>query len=100
MTVSNTPSNLLARYRVLFSGDVQGVGFRYTTLQLARRYPTITGYVRNLPSGQVSLVVEGKKTDIHQFLNDIQNRFQGYITETETVPEPVTGEFSTFQINR
>ena len=41
--------------RVLYSGRVQGVGFRYTAHGLAQGYD-VAGYVRNLPGGEVVLV--------------------------------------------
>ena len=47
--------------RVLYSGRVQGVGFRYTTQALAAGHP-IAGYVRNLPTGEVELVAEGEES--------------------------------------
>jgi len=42
----------LVRYR----GCVQGVGFRYTARRLAEGFP-VAGYVRNLSSGEVELVI-------------------------------------------
>lgn len=40
------------------SGDVQGVGFRAYTAAMARNLK-LTGWVRNLPNGQVELWAEG-----------------------------------------
>lgn len=40
--------------QVLYSGRVQGVGFRYTTKQIASGYE-VTGTVKNLPDGRVEL---------------------------------------------
>ena len=40
------------RYRVRYVGHVQGVGFRMTTLALARGLP-LHGFVRNEPDGSV-----------------------------------------------
>ena len=39
---------------VQFSGRVQGVGFRFAVLQLAKEYD-ISGFVENLPDGRVLL---------------------------------------------
>jgi acylphosphatase len=44
--------------RVLVSGRVQGVGFRYSTVEQAKRLG-LSGWVRNLPSGQVEAFVQG-----------------------------------------
>ncbi|MEE3179555.1 MAG: acylphosphatase [Verrucomicrobiota bacterium] len=38
--------------RVIFSGRVQGVGFRYTTREIATGFDVV-GAVRNLPDGTV-----------------------------------------------
>ena len=46
------------RATVQYSGDVQGVGFRYTAVTIARGY-NVSGYVQNLSDGRVRLVVEG-----------------------------------------
>lgn len=40
--------------QVIYSGRVQGVGFRYTTKQIASGYE-VTGSVKNLPDGRVEL---------------------------------------------
>lgn len=40
--------------QVLYTGRVQGVGFRYSTKQIASGYD-VTGSVKNLPDGRVQL---------------------------------------------
>ncbi len=67
--------------RVLYSGHVQGVGFRYTAQSLASGYP-VAGYVRNLPSGEVELVAEGEENAVEAFLAAVAQRMAGYISET------------------
>jgi acylphosphatase len=44
--------------RVIVSGRVQGVGFRYATMTRARSRG-VSGHVRNLPDGAVEAVFEG-----------------------------------------
>jgi acylphosphatase len=65
--------------RILYSGRVQGVGFRYTTQALAAGYP-VAGSVRNLPSGEVELVAEGEADVVEAFLAAVARRMAGYIT--------------------
>ena len=59
-------SPVLQRRQVLYSGHVQGVGFRYTTRSAARNYE-VTGYVRNLPDGNVEVVAEGSADQLDRF---------------------------------
>ncbi|MCU0541788.1 MAG: acylphosphatase [Oscillatoriaceae cyanobacterium Prado104] len=48
------------RVRVFVSGLVQGVGYRYSTVDRAK-YLGLTGWVRNLPDGRVEAVFEGDR---------------------------------------
>lgn len=50
----------LIRAHVIVSGKVQGVAYRYTTLQKANQLG-VGGWVRNLPDGRVEAVFEGTK---------------------------------------
>jgi len=57
--------------RVIYEGRVQGVGFRYTTKDLARGYDVL-GTVRNLPDGTVELVVAGEADELADFLRELR----------------------------
>ena len=46
--------------KIIVSGLVQGVGFRYFIYRQAQSLG-LTGYVKNLPSGQVEIVASGEK---------------------------------------
>ncbi len=50
-------------YRILITGYVQGVGYRYSALSEARRLE-ITGYVRNMPDGSVYIEAEGSRNKL------------------------------------
>ena len=56
-----------ARAHVRLSGRVQGVGFRYTTAHEARRR-RLTGWVRNLDTGGVEAVFEGRREAVEDML--------------------------------
>ena len=60
-----------ARVRVLVSGRVQGVGFRYYTQQAAQRL-ALVGWVRNLRDGRVEAVAEGERETLEQLLSAIR----------------------------
>ncbi len=59
--------NKTARWLILFYGDVQGVGFRYTSCIYARELG-LTGWVRNLPDGRVQMEVQGSVSRIRKLL--------------------------------
>jgi len=67
---------------VFFTGRVQGVGFRYTTLQVAKEFE-ISGYVSNLPDGRVHLEVEGRAAEVAAFVTAVEERMHGYIRKIE-----------------
>jgi acylphosphatase len=85
------------RRKVIYLGQVQGVGFRQTARQIAQNYP-VAGYVRNLSNGNVELVVEGTDEALDKFLGALARRMSGYISGGETEQSPATGEFDSFEI--
>jgi len=87
----------MKRRRCLFSGRVQGVGFRYTAQSIASKY-NIRGYVMNLADGRVEVVMEGDETLIDRVVKEIQEKLDGFIRQrTDDLSDP-TGEFSDFSI--
>ena len=56
--------------RVIFSGRVQGVGFRYTTREIATGFDVV-GAVRNLPDGTVELEIMGETDEVEAYLAEI-----------------------------
>ena len=85
------------RREVYFSGRVQGVGFRYTTRQIAVRFP-VAGFVQNLSDGRVFVVVEGEPADLERFLGAVESEMQRYVEAKQVLKRPATGEFSRFEI--
>ena len=57
----------MKRYYIVYSGQVQGVGFRWRLMQIAYKY-NLTGYVRNLANGNVETEVQGFGVD--EFLKE------------------------------
>lgn len=58
--------------KIIYSGRVQGVGFRYFIYHTALKYQ-ISGYVKNLFDGNVELVINDSSKYINDFLLDIRN---------------------------
>ena len=85
------------RVEVFFTGMVQGVGFRFTTVNVSRGY-NVTGFVRNLPGGRVQLVAEGEKEELRSFITAVEARMGGYIGDKEVRWSPATGKHVTFDV--
>ena len=86
------------RMSVLFSGAVQGVGFRFTARRLATGATEVAGFVRNLPDGRVELVAEGAREEAQRLLDALEEAMRGCIADREVEWGPPTGEFSAFDI--
>lgn len=82
---------------VHYSGRVQGVGFRYTTLMLARRY-AVSGTVENLGDGRVLLDVEGTEEEVQAFLLVLAERMQDLVDKVDRVAELREPKYSGFTI--
>jgi acylphosphatase len=76
------------RMTVLYSGPVQGVGFRYTVKQVAMGFE-VTGTVRNLPDGRVEVVAEGDRAELESFREAIRDSGLGSLIRQEI---PAWGE--------
>ena len=82
---------------VFFSGRVQGVGFRYQTLQVAKGYE-VSGYAMNLPDGRVQVEAEGQPDEVHAFITAVQERMEGYIRQVEQTGATRAPQFTGFTI--
>jgi acylphosphatase len=84
--------------RVYFTGRVQGVGFRYAALQVAREFD-VAGFVANLPDGRVHLEAEGSPEEVEAFVAALQERMQGFIRKVDRHKSQRTAQFSGFTID-
>jgi acylphosphatase len=82
---------------IVFSGEVQGIGFRFTANRLAGRY-SVTGFVRNLPDGNVEMLIQGSEQDIRHCIAEIQDSFRGYIRNTKTDSVPPNPSYTNFRV--
>ncbi len=63
------------RVRVLYSGRVQGVGFRATARQIAGDF-RVCGFVRNLADGTVELQAQGEDAEVRGLLEALAFRMR------------------------
>ncbi len=89
--------NDCARARVIYSGTVQGVGFRFTVRRTASGF-AVAGQVRNLPDGTVELIAEGGKAEATALLKAVDAAMAGYITDRQIEWSEARGSFDGFQI--
>lgn len=89
----------MQRVVVRFVGRVQGVGFRATTRDIARRFP-ITGWVRNEPDGSVCLEAQGEPREIDAFLDAVRDRLGGFIRSTTRDTLPALEREPGFEVRR
>ncbi len=82
---------------VIFSGRVQGVGFRFTARAVAHRLG-VTGWVRNGPGGDVEILAEGEEARLQDFVSEIEEQFKGYIQERQLEWGSPSGTFHDFGI--
>jgi len=85
---------------VLYSGKVQGVGFRYTAKTVATGFE-ITGTIRNLPDGRVELVAEGSRQELADFRAAILDAgLAGFIRDEQVTWASAKNELRGFEIVR
>jgi len=82
---------------VYFSGRVQGVGFRYTVMQVAKEFD-VAGFVKNLPDGRVQLEAEGRLEEVNSFIRSVEDRMHSYVRNVERSGEERTQQFNNFVI--
>ena len=86
------------RLRAIYTGRVQGVGFRYTVEAIAHE-TGVKGWVRNLPAGDVELVVEGSEPQINDTLSRVESSALGrHIKKCKKNWLPYQNEFTEFRI--
>lgn len=61
----------MIRRHIIFSGDVQGVGFRYRAYHAAVMY-SCTGWVRNEYDGSVIMEIQGEEAQIDRVIMAIE----------------------------
>ncbi len=74
-----------------FSGRVQGVGFRYHAMRLARGYG-LTGWVRNLSDGRVEMEAQGEELQVWDLISALNRQPYIRIDQMETLDRPLKEE--------
>lgn len=86
------------RAHVFVSGRVQGVFFRATTRDEARKRG-ISGWVKNLPDGRVEAVFEGEENDVKEMVSFCHEGSRvARVEDVDVKWEEHQDEFSDFEI--
>ena len=87
----------MVRKHLYFSGQVQGVGFRYRSAWIAQSLG-LTGWVSNLWDGRVEMEVQGDKHAIERMIQSLYD--QKYIQSDfiESDERPLTGSERKFRV--
>ncbi|MFR0909215.1 acylphosphatase [Eubacterium sp.] len=80
------------RKHIFFYGRVQGVGFRYYSVNKARQLG-LTGWVRNLYDGSVEMEVQGPERFIDELIIFLQNRRFVEIDDIKSKTVPIQDEY-------
>lgn len=97
MTQSNSDST--TRAHLFIKGVVQGVGYRFSTLDQAQALH-LQGWVRNLPDGRVEAVIEGKSSIVEKMITWCRRGPRGAkVDEVLVEYETIKGERG-FEIRR
>ena len=84
--------------QVFYSGQVQGVGFRYSVRKVANEFE-VTGSVRNLADGRVELVAEGNTDELEAFRQGIrESGLEHFIQQEEVSWGEAKNDFRGFEI--
>ena len=88
------------RIHLKINGRVQGVYFRASTVEQARRLG-LTGWVMNCPDSSVEVVAEGKREELEKLINWCRKGPPGaQVKEVRSEWEDSTDEFQGFVVKR
>ena len=79
-------SNRVFQLNCWFEGHVQGVGFRYQAVCVAKGFE-VTGFVSNLADGRVHLYAEGIEGEVRAFQAEVECDLKSYIRKSEIETE-------------
>jgi len=83
---------------ILYSGRVQGVGFRFTAVSIANDLG-VSGWVKNLPDGRVEISAEAEEAILKNYLEQINKTFHSYINNTDISWDNATNSLHDFRVS-
>jgi len=88
----------MKRVRILVQGRVQGVYYRASARDQARRFD-LSGWARNCPDGSVEVVAEGERLQLEQLIAWCRKGPPAaVVTHVDVKWQEATGEFAGFAV--
>ncbi|NIM07166.1 MAG: acylphosphatase [Armatimonadetes bacterium] len=98
MEKASSEQSQRARFHAIISGEVQWVGFRAFAEYHAQRLG-VTGFVRNLPDGNVEVIAEGEKPALDALLEELhRGPGSARVKHVAISWQTPTGEYHSFYI--
>lgn len=89
---------MTVQYEIRITGRVQGVGFRFFAREKAA-VCNITGWVKNMPDGNLFILAQGTETDINTFLDYLKiGPSMSRVNKIIKNKIPGIDKFSSFQV--
>ena len=86
------------RLEATVHGRVQGVGFRYFTRSEAQKLG-LSGWVRNLRSGEVEIAAEGSREDLQALLDSVrEGPPMAWVERVDEEWKEAKGESGSFEV--
>lgn len=99
MKPKNFQQSSVVRKRIIFSGRVQGVAFRYETYMVAEEL-NLVGWVRNKSNGDVELEVQGEEREISQLVAHMKALKRARVSGVRIDEIPLANGETSFEIVR
>ena len=88
----------MPRKHIIVSGRVQGVGFRYFTIDEARRRG-VAGWARNRPDGTVEIEAQAEESALESFIQAVRTGpSYSSVSKLETTPLPESKDADRFSL--
>ena len=84
------------RWHIIFYGRVQGVGFRYYSVNKARQLG-LTGWVKNLYDGSAEMEVQGEEPKIDELILFMEKRQYVHIENIDIKSMPLETEYDFYE---
>ncbi|MCP4633062.1 MAG: acylphosphatase [candidate division Zixibacteria bacterium] len=88
----------LIHVKAIIKGVVQGVGYRWFATRASSNY-NVTGYISNLPNGDVETVVEGEKGLVMDFIKELRiGPSHASVSSIDISESEYTGKYKDFGV--